>query len=131
MGLFGSIARGDSGPKSDIDIFVVVDDSKDREEIDAIWYKRLKPIRKKYRRDTTVLVYTIESLKEICCWYVLRLASDGILLYDRDGKVRQLFKRIVEAANRAGLAQRSTGGSWVWYKKSMRAGEVFEVKVGH
>ncbi|HID94418.1 MAG TPA: nucleotidyltransferase domain-containing protein [bacterium (Candidatus Stahlbacteria)] len=127
IGIFGSLARGDFSERSDIDIFVVIKDRKANE--DSIWARRIKRVLRRHGRDVTVLVYTIKALKEICDWYVLRLASDAILLYDKAQKVEALFKEILKAAKRAGLVQRRVGDSLVWVKKNIKVGEIFKVEV--
>lgn len=129
IGIFGSLVRGDFGPRSDIDIFVVIDDKDDRQDIDDIWCKRIHKVLRPFERDVTVLVYTIKALKNVCNWYVLRLASDGISIYDR-GRVKPLFVEILDAAKKAGLEQREMAGTMVWApKRKIKMGEVFEVSV--
>jgi len=129
IGIFGSLARGDFGPRSDIDIFVVIDDKDDRQDIDDIWCKRINKVLRPFERDVTVLVYTIKALKNVCNWYVLRLASDGILVCD-GGRVKPLFAEILDAAEKAGLEQREMAGTMLWApKRKIKMGEVFEVSV--
>ena len=56
---------------------------------DRIWWDRRSDVLQDFGRDVTVLVYTVEGLKRIITWYVLRLASEGVLVYDR-GDMRGL-----------------------------------------
>jgi len=74
----------------------------------------------------TVLVYTVKGLRAISNWYVLRLASEGILVLDR-GDIGDLFKKIRQAAKAAGLTQKRVAGSWVWEASDMEPGEVLEI----
>ncbi|MEW6096721.1 MAG: nucleotidyltransferase domain-containing protein [bacterium] len=128
IGIFGSLARGyDFNPKSDIDIFVVV--KKKTKDIDMIWAKRIRNSLSEMGRDVTVLVYSVEGLKVINNWYVLRLASEGILFYDK-GEIKSLFKDIIKAAKAAGLARIKRDDEYVWsIVRPLKMGEVVEVKV--
>jgi predicted nucleotidyltransferase len=81
--LFGSRARGDSTPESDWDLFVVVDDSTDDEDLDPGVGRRLRrecgvradviPWRKsefrEFQRTPNTLAYSV--------------AQDGVLLHER------------------------------------------------
>lgn len=127
LGVFGSLARGtDFSTHSDIDIFVVVQQKDPRSASDKWWWKRIKRALEPFGRDVTVLVYTVAGLKAVSNWYVLRLAAEGILLYDQGG-IAHLFERIVEAARRADLVQDSIEGQTVWTVKPDRTNWPLEV----
>jgi len=130
IGLFGSLARGDFSSKSDIDIFIIIPDGFSENEAWLAWNKRLRKLLKDFKRDITVLVYSMKSLKEISSWYVLRLASEGKLIYDQGGKIGKLFEKIIQAAQNAGLVEEEIHGYKYWIKKDLRIGETFEIKVG-
>ncbi len=128
IGVMGSFARGDFNEKSDIDIFVVIRERKNK-DIDRIWWERIRNVLSKFRRDITVITYTIKGLKKIANWYVLRIASEGILIYDKGG-VKELFDKIVKTAKDAGLIERKIGSHKVWSAPHLKPGErlVLEVK---
>jgi predicted nucleotidyltransferase len=128
IGIFGSLARGyDFNNYSDIDIFVVVQEKT--EDIDMVWAKKIRNTLSELGRDVTVLVYSLKGLKMINNWHVLRLAAEGILLYDK-GEVKPLFKDIIQAAKEAGLARIKRDNEYVWsIVKPLKIGEVVEVKV--
>lgn len=129
IGLCGSMARGDFTSKSDIDIFIVIPDDFSEREVWITWNKKLRDLLEIYRRDITVLVYSLKSLKEISSWYVLRLASEGKLVYDREGKIEGLFRKIIQAAKEEGLIEEEIHGHHYWTKKDLRIGETFEIRV--
>ncbi|MFQ6014547.1 MAG: nucleotidyltransferase domain-containing protein, partial [Anaerolineae bacterium] len=104
VGIFGSLARGDFSPRSDIDVFVVVTKKGKGIEVDELWWHRINDVLRKFQRDVTVLVYSTEALRRIAGWDVLRLATDGVFVFDR-GNIEELFHKIVEAAKKAGLVQ--------------------------
>lgn len=129
VGIFGSLVRGDFSPTSDIDIFVVVkEDERGCLEVDDLWWRRIRDALSKFQRDVTVLVYSTEGLRKISNWYVLRLASDGILVFDQ-GNIRELFDKILEVAKKAGLRQVKRGKHWVWSAPDLKLGEVLELEV--
>lgn len=130
IGLFGSLARGDFSPNtSDIDIFVVVKEKGAGFEIDDLWYQKINKALEDFGREVTVLVYSISGLKNISSWYVLRLATEGIIIYDKSG-IKNLFAEIIKAAEEAGLVEEEMPhGRKVWAAKGLKFGEVLEVKV--
>jgi predicted nucleotidyltransferase len=129
IGICGSLARGkDFGPQSDIDVFVVVKEADLRPETHRIWWDKIREALNGLDRDVTVLVYTRQALEEICNWYVLRLASEGIVLFDKGG-IKELFGRIVQAARDAGLVEEEIEGDRVWTSQ-IKYGEILEVKLG-
>jgi len=130
VGIFGSLARGDFSPRSDIDIFVVVKKRGKGIEVDELWWHRINDALRKFQRDVTVLVYSREALRRIAGWYILRLASDGILVFDRGG-IKELFDKILEAARKAGLVQVKRDEHWVWSAPHLKPGEVLEFEVGN
>jgi predicted nucleotidyltransferase len=128
IGIFGSLARGDfSAERSDIDIFVVL--GKATYADDELWIRRIKDLLVKYERDITVLVYDLGSLKKVCNWYVLELASDSILVYDK-GKVKYYFDKIIEAAKKADLIRMVYNRHPIWgLGRPAAPGEVIRVEV--
>jgi predicted nucleotidyltransferase len=129
VGVCGSLVRpGDWTERSDIDIFVVVEHLKPGGETDRLWWYRVRDALDAFNRDVNVLVYSRRGLEMISNWYVLRLASEGVLVYDGGG-IAQLFAEIRAAAMRAGLVEDEIDGMRYWHKKEMRLGEIFEVKV--
>ena len=129
VGICGSLARGeDFSERSDIDIFVVVEKKGPGIELDKLWWKRIKRALRRFGRDVTVLVYSRKGLERISNWHVLRLASEGILVFDKGG-VGELFDKIKKAAREAGLREERIGSSVVWTSKGLKFGEVLEVKL--
>lgn len=128
IGICGSLARGkDFGPRSDIDVFVVVKEDDLGLETHRMWWERIGEALDGLNRDVTVLVYTRKALEEICNWYVLRLASEGIVLFDKSG-IEELFRRIVQAARDTGLVEEEIEGDMVWTSR-IKHGETLEVKL--
>ena len=131
IALFGSLARGfDWHAHSDIDIVVVVKKKKGRHGLDtaSLWDRRIRDALKYYRRDVTVLVYTVELIKEVPHWEALRMCTDTVVLIDNNG-VRKLFKAVVKAAEDAGLRQMWLKDHWAWHKPRQKWNENIEFSV--
>ncbi len=124
----GSLARGDFNEKSDIDVFVVVKERRSNYDADRIWWERIKDALSKFRRDVTVITYSVEGLKKISNWYVLRLASEGVLVYDKGG-IKELFEKILTTARKAGLVEREIGSHKVWSAPNLKLGERLVLEV--
>jgi predicted nucleotidyltransferase len=131
IAVFGSLARGyDWHERSDIDIVVVVKKMRGRHGLDTMstWYHRMRDALSHYRRAVTVLVYTVEMVKEVPSWEALRMCTDAKVVIDNDG-IRKLFKKVVQAAEDAGLRQKWDGRRWLWYKPRMKWNERIEFRV--
>jgi len=129
LGIFGSLARGnDFTERSDIDVFVIVREKEPAGVTDQQWWQWVRQALEPFNRDVTVLVYSVAGLRTIASWYVLRLATEGVLIYDRTD-VAGLFDQIIQAAQRAGLAQEKIGERFVWTLRPERAGWPLEISL--
>jgi len=100
-GLFGSLAREDYNERSDIDIFIITKKELGIKEQDEFYYA-FSELRRKFKRDTTVLVYDIESLKKVPSWHTLNMIKDAIFAYDI-ANVKEIFKNILDEAEKHGI----------------------------
>jgi len=126
--IIGSLARGKITPRSDIDIMVVVKEKSPGIEMDTQWYERIRKALAKFEREVTVLVYPRKALEDISSWYVLRIAAEGIFIFDQ-GNITNLFRRIVEAAYKAGLVQEKLGDVYIWTCPGIKFGQIIDVKL--
>ncbi|MBI4770528.1 MAG: hypothetical protein HY784_09010 [Chloroflexi bacterium] len=74
-------------------MFVVLREKEPASATDRRWWQWVKQALEPFERDVTVLVYTLASLRHVANWYVLRLAQEGSLVYDR-ANVTGLFSQI-------------------------------------
>jgi predicted nucleotidyltransferase len=127
LGICGSLARGtDFSERSDIDVFVIVQQKEPGGVTDKRWWQRIQRVLEPFGRDVTVLVYSVAGLTAVSNWYVLRLAAEGILIHDQ-ADMAHLFEQIQQAARRAGLVQEMMGDRLVWTVSPERAGAPIEV----
>jgi len=136
IALFGSVARGEATPYSDIDLLVVCRD------LPRGMFKRhalLEPIKERLQSDLerlwkqgvytdfTELVYTTEEASRFH-WVYLDMLEDALILYDRDGFLQGVFERLRERLKELG-AQRKRLGKLRYYdlKPDLKPGEVIEL----
>jgi len=101
VGLCGSLARGDTHARSDIDIFVITQREFSLAEQDAL-YEAFSPLIARFGRDITVLVYDVESLKQVPTWHTLNMMKDARFVHDRAG-IAALFGEILRQAEEHGI----------------------------
>jgi hypothetical protein len=132
VGVIGSLLREDFNDESDVDLLIVMDDEtfRQRRGVDWIgyWYDIFKPALAKYRRGVDCIVYSMTGLRKVNNWYVLVVASDAVLVYDK-GKVTPLFQRIIDAALKAGLVKKKRGVHTVWGLHKPKFGQRVKVEV--
>jgi len=126
--LFGSLARGEAGEWSDIDLFVLLRDIPwDRDRKTAV-YLALDDIRRKYHRDTTVIERDLSEIKDVDRM-LIDVAADGIILYDRGGLTAGLLAKVRAAVDKAGLVRyQAKDGKYGWkLTRKLSPGERFGV----
>ncbi len=134
--LFGSVARGEAGSASDIDLLVVADDLPDGrfarlgslERVDQAFEPELTRLRAGglIPRVAPLLKSRAEAGKIVPLY--LDLVEDGRLLYDRDGFFRSVLDRLVASMRRLGSERRVRGKVRYWVlKPDLKPGEVFEL----
>lgn len=126
--LFGSTARRERRPESDIDILVFTR-GEDRSQRDLRVYLALKPVRVKYKVDTTVVTLDLEEVRDVTP-SLMNVAHDGIVLLDLHGKVDELLRRIREAVRKAGLVRHRVKSAYGWKpERPLKPGEIVTVEL--
>ena len=136
VALFGSVARGEATPNSDIDLLLVcVDLPKGMFKRHAL----LEPVREQLQSDLeglwkqgayvdfTELIYTKDEANGFH-WVYLDMLEDVVLLYDDGGFLHGVFERLRERLSELG-AQRKRLGKIRYYdlKPDLKPGEVVEL----
>ena len=136
VALFGSVARGEAKPNSDIDLLIVCED------LPKGMFKRhalLEPVREQLQSDLerlwqqgiyadfTELIYTKDEADRFR-WVYLDMLEDAVILYDENGFLRGVFERLRKRLEELG-AQRRTIGKIRYYdlKPDLMPGEVIEL----
>jgi len=130
--LFGSIAREEAAKQSDFDFFVVIRGLPDEPvRRRFIVYDALTPILRKSKRDVSVIEVDAEDIGRQITPLIINIAHDGIILYDKHGKIRDFFNQVRTAVKRAGLVRYTTReGKYGWKpSRELKPGEAFVVKL--
>lgn len=130
IGVCGSLARmEDFNERSDIDIFIIVDDSTWHRNLDDEWYPIFSNLFSKYHRDVTLIIYDLTSLKKIPSWSTLGLVSEGIIIYDRLN-ISDVFRRIKTKAYQSGLEEVKSGAQTIWrIKPPIKPGQIVKFQL--
>lgn len=134
--LFGSVARGEAGPDSDIDLLIVGEEfppgrfarlrlleDVDREFEGELARLRALGVRSRLARH----LKTRTEAAHVVPLY-LDLVEDALLLYDRDGFFQSILTRLEVSLKRLGAERRVLGRTRYWVlKPDLVPGEVFEL----
>ncbi len=101
VGLFGSLAREDFHERSDIDIFIITQKEFNFKERDELYYV-LSEILLEFKRDITVIVYDLNSLKKVPTWQTLNLIKNADFICDR-AEIEKILKKILEDTEKKGI----------------------------
>ena len=136
LALFGSVARGEAGPHSDIDLFVVC-----RKLPKGMMRRRrlLEPVRERLQKDLeglwrqgiyadfTELILTEEEARRFR-WLYLEMMEEAVILFDREGFLRGVFEALRRRLRELGARRRKIGKLKYWdLKPDMKPGEVVEL----
>ena len=122
IALYGSVARGQAGPASDIDLFVVL-----REAPAGMLARRslLEPVKEAMTQELELLwrqgIYTdfievIRTKEEATLFHPLYLdmSQEAVLLYDRDRFMETVLGEVRDRLKKGGAQRRKIGTSWYW-----------------
>lgn len=136
VALFGSVARGEAGPHSDIDLFVVLEEAPRgmtrrrallepaREAVTPL----LEPLwdRGVYT-DVVEIIRTREEARRFHPVY-LDMTEEAVLLYDKDGFLAGVLERLRRRLRELGARRKRLGNIRYWdLKPDFRPGEVIEL----
>lgn len=134
--LFGSVARGEATPYSDIDLFIVVDDLP-RGRMARLAYVQAAD----QRIETRLNELRVEGIYSEVCPILktpeeaarfrplyLDFIEDAIILADRDGFFAGVLRRVKKRLKELGSVRRQMGKIRYWeLKPDYRPGEIFDL----
>jgi len=131
--VFGSVARGEYGKNSDVDVIVVIESlpkSKLRRQEEFVSVEEI--IEKKMGEDVLVklspIIKTPEEVRKIPP-ILLDVVEDGIILYDRDNFFGEIVEKLRRELNKLGSRRVRVGKRWYWIlKPDYRFGEVINIE---
>lgn len=134
--VFGSVARGEAGKNSDIDILLVVKDlpkSKfKRQELFMKIEERIEGIlnkfyEKNYFIDFSPILKTPEEALKITPLY-LDMVEDAIIIFDREFFIN-ILTRLKKRLDELGAQRVRLGKKWYWIlKRDYKFGEVINIE---
>ncbi len=134
--LFGSVARGEAGPYSDIDLFIVLEDAprsmRRRRAVLEPVRQALTPALEKLwdtgiYTDFVEIIRTREEAQRFHPVY-LDMTQEAVLLYDKGGFMAKVLERLKERLNELGARRKRLGKVMYWdLKPDFRPGEVIEL----
>ena len=134
--LFGSVARGEAGPNSDIDLLVVCETLpagrfarlRVLEPADRVFEEELDRLQARgVRTRLSLVVKTRDEATRVVPLY-LDLVEDARLLHDRDGFFAGVLERLRSALASHGAERRTLGRVRYWVlKRDFRPGDVIEL----
>ena len=116
--LFGSRARGDAGPSSDYDLFLIIDSLPQRP------LERQESIVQKTggTHGFNIIARTRAEVESVFPSLYLDIGQDGVVLLDRDGYTAAKLELIRKFTKQAGLTRErlARGFDWCWRRKPGR-----------
>jgi hypothetical protein len=136
VAVFGSVARGEAGPDSDLDLYVVT-----RQRVSVVFDPRLDSVRRLretpehqalvgegYHPDLSPIVHSEAELTEHP-WILLDLADHGQILFDPEGVLARELDAVRQRLRELGARRiERPDGTWYWdLKPDWRPGEIVEL----
>ena len=120
LGLFGSLARGEATPKSDVDVIVIVrgwERSLERR------YRIYEVLRKHTKRDVTIIDVSLRVAQELMkgrrslTATMLNILYDCIIIYDPEEVLANMIEIVRDYVKREGLVRYKVGRCYGWMRK--------------
>lgn len=135
--LFGSVARGEAGPQSDIDLLIVMaglpQGQLARQDLLEKADRRMERERERLRKeegiwtDISAILKTPEEAEQITPLY-LDMVEDAIILFERDAFFSRVLERLRTSLARLGAKRLRRGEVRYWdLKPDYVPGEIFEL----
>jgi len=109
--LFGSVARGDDGPASDVDVFVLAQELPENPFDRQMFLRGLLP---KGLGGVSIVAKTKQEFERRLLSLYLDIATDGIILFDTDGYMEAKLREVREIIEASGLRRVMRRGERIW-----------------
>lgn len=94
-------------------------------------YDALTPILREFKHEVSVIEADTEEIGKQITPLLIDIAHDGIILYDKVGRIEALLRRVRNAVKKAGLVRYKTRDRKYGWKPSqeLRSGEIFTIQL--
>jgi len=134
--VFGSVARGEAGRESDVDLLVVAEglprSRLRRQDLFMEVEEEVRPVLEElaelgYHVELSPILKTPEEAARVTPLY-LDMVEDAVVLYDRGGFFSGILERLRRRLGELGAERVRCGKLWYWrLKRDYRFGEVIEI----
>jgi predicted nucleotidyltransferase len=134
--LFGSVARQDCTPTSDIDLLIIAADlprghfarKRQLAAADRAFEKELAAAEAEGIETRLARIVRTPAEAERIIPLYLDMTEDAVLLYDRDGFFAGILARLRASLRRLGARRIQQGKTWYWdLKPDFKPGDVIEI----
>lgn len=136
--VFGSVARGEARPDSDVDVLIIAEGLPRGRIKRSLWFCRIEEeldpligqLVRKHGVATCIspVLKTPEEAKRLVPLY-LDMVEDAILIYDKGGFFKSVLERLRQKLEELGARRVKLGRGWYWVlKPDAKFGEVIEIE---
>jgi len=136
VALFGSVARGEASPDSDVDLFIVCRELphgafRRQKVIEPVWEKVQAEADKLQAQgiatEFTEIICTAEEAQRFR-WFYLDMTEEVVLLFDREGFFARILENLRLRLKELGARRLKAGKRSYWdLKPDLQPGEVIEI----
>lgn len=112
--LFGSVARGEESERSDVDLLVLWEGLDEREAARVVY----EAVSKHFPPGVGLTVLEAEYWKFVSARkatpLLVNIACDGVVLYDKHGRLGELLSRVKRRLEEEGFVRRRHGKHYYW-----------------
>ena len=112
--LFGSVARGEEGERSDVDLLVLWEGLDKNGALRTVYDTVSRCFPPGIGLTVLEAEYWIFVSTRKLTPLLINIAYDGVILYDKYGKLSEFLMRIKQGLSEKGLVRRRLGKSYYW-----------------
>jgi len=114
--LFGSVARGEEDKKSDVDLLILWENLRVSPDKRHVYIYKVVSRYFPYSIGVTVLEMKYEDFLKAkkATPLLINIIYDGIVLYDKHGKLREFMSKVKRELENKGVKRRKIGKYYYW-----------------
>lgn len=112
VALFGSAARNEANPHSDLDIFLISDELPDNPFERQIYLREILP--RGLGTRISIMAKTRDEFEQKLLPVYLDIAADGVILFDPQDYLKEKFNEVRKILKEEGLIRKKVHNTWIW-----------------